>query len=89
MLSTVAEETGVQHRSKDDGQGPWEEEGRGNSAGLKRERRRDEPCSEEEKQHLHWVRDGGPAYRRELLGQSCSSGKRHGLFRRGRAHRPL
>lgn len=72
---SVAEGTGVQHRNKDGGQGLWEEEGRANSAGLTRQRRRDEPRSEEEKQRLHWVRVGGPACRRELLGQRCSSGK--------------
>ena len=71
----------MQHRNKDGGQGLWEEEGRANLAGLMRQRR-DEPRSEEEKQHLHWVRDGDLPAEGNFLGKDVALG-RHGLFRRG------
>ena len=53
--------------------GTEDSQGRGNSAGLKG-RGEEMHRSEEGKQPFHWVRDGGPACRRELLGQRWSSG---------------
>lgn len=82
-LSRVVEETGAQHESTEDGQGLWEhKKGAGDSAGCRRERRRDELDSEGAGMPPLGKR-GRTAYKRELLGPRCSAGKRHGLFRRG------
>ena len=57
--------------------------GAGNSAGVRWERKRDELGSEEEEKTPKWGRKEGHAFKRKLLEQRCSSGKRHGLFRKG------
>lgn len=81
----MVEETGAQHRNTEDGQGLWKyKKGAGDSAGAGGTGEERWSCAlKDEQEHPHWGREGGHAYKRELLGQRCSAEEAHGLFRRG------
>lgn len=68
----------MQHQEQGRWPGLWEE---GEQLGRAHEAEENEPRSEEEKQHLHWVRDGDLPAEGNFLGKDVALG-RHGLFQK-------